>query len=252
MPTLNQIFKSILLADQVMSSLVPKSNPATELYQGPAGREYHDFKRALAPQAFSWLIALRAKKFQSYVGPSEVVFELGVGSGWNLAGLQCTRRIGCDAAKFLAERLSALGIEFVPEIQAVPAGTAHVAICHHTLEHLLDPAEALREVKRVLRPEGKLLIHTPWEREKRYSRYQLNDPNHHLFNWNPQNLGNFVSVLGYRIESVRCRHYGYDRFAANLAVRCHLGERGFRALRACLIALRPLREVELVARRSVG
>ena len=56
-------------------------------------------------------------------------------------------------------------------------------------------------------------------------------------------------VLGWKIEAVRVRRYGYDRFAANLAARLRLGETGFRLLRAGMIALRPLREIELVARR---
>ena len=231
-----------------MNFVAPKSNPATQFYQGPPGREYHDSKRSLRPAALPWIIALRAEKFQGQVGANEVVLEFGVGSGWNLAGLRCARRIGCDAAEFLAERVTALGIEFVSDIRAVPDRTANVVICHHTLEHVLEPAEALRELRRVLKPEGKLVLHTPWERERRYSHYQPNDPNHHLFTWNSQNLGNFVSVLGYRVESVGSRKYGYDRLAANLAIRCRLGEAGFRFLRTCLIALRPLLEIELIAK----
>jgi hypothetical protein len=107
----------------------------------------------------------------------------------------------------------------------------------------------LRQLARILKPSGKLILHVPWERERRYSHYRADEPNHHLFNWNAQNVGNLASVLGYQIESVSIRRYGYDRFAANLAVRLCLGQRGFRLIRACLIALRPLREVELVAHR---
>ena len=227
----------------------PTPNPATRLYQGDQGRGYHDTKRALRAEALPWVIALRARKFQRHVEPTDIVVELGVGAGWNLAGLRCARRIGCDATEFLAERLTPLHIEFVPDIRNVSERTAHVAICHHTLEHLLEPVEALRELERVLKPDGKLVLHTPWERERRYARYRPDEPNHHLFNWNAQNLGNLVTLLGYRIEGLGCRRYGYDRLAANMAIRCRVGEKGFRLMRACLIALRPLLEVELIARR---
>ncbi len=224
-------------------------DPAARLYQGASGHDYHEHKRALRPECLGWVMNLRAEKFKRHVRTEDVVFELGVGSGWNLGRLRCARRIGCDTSGFLAERVTALGIEFVTDIAAVPDATANVAICHQTLEHLLEPAEALRQLARVLQPGGRLILHVPWERERRYARYRADEPNHHLYHWNAQNLGNLVTVLGYRIETVGIRCYGYDRFAANLAIRLRVGERGFRAIRAGLIGLRPLREVELVAVR---
>ncbi len=226
-----------------------KLDPAARLYQGSSGQDYHEHKRALRTECLEWLLALRAAKFQRHVRPEDVVFELGVGAGWNLGRLRCARRIGCDTSEFLAERVTTLGIEFVTDIAGVPDAAAHVVICHHALEHFLEPADALRRLARVLKPGGKLIVHVPWERERRYARYQPDDPNHHLYDWNAQNLGNLVTVLGYRIESLGIRRYGYDRFAANLAFRWRVGEGGFRAIRAGLIALRPLREAELIALR---
>jgi SAM-dependent methyltransferase len=225
------------------------NDSASALYTGESGRVYHEGKRALSADALPWVMALRAQKFQRYVKPADTVFELGVGAGWNLGKLQCARRSGCDAATFLSPQLTALEIEFVSGLRAMPDDLADVVICHQTLEHLLDPAEALRQLRRVMKPGGTLILHVPWERERRYARYRSDEPNHHLFNWNAQNLGNLVSVLAFRIESLVVRKYGYDRFSANLALRLHLGDSGFRCLRACLVALRPFREVELIARR---
>ena len=224
-----------------------KSNPAARLYQGASGREYHGRKRALDEGALEWIMRLRAEKFQHHVRASDVVFELGVGSGWNLGRLQCARRIGCDTADFLSQRVTSMGIEFVTDLTAVPNQLADVVICHQTLEHLLEPAESLRQLQRILKPDGKLILHVPWEVESRYAHYREDEPNHHLYNWNAQNLGNFATVLGYKIQSLTVRKYGYDRFAANLALRLHLGESGFRFIRSAMIALKPLREVELIA-----
>jgi hypothetical protein len=104
----------------------------------------------------------------------------------------------------------------------------------------------------VLKPTGRLVLHVPWEVERRYRRYDPAEPNHHLYHWNAQNLGNLVTVLGWRIERIGVQTYGYDRFAANGAARWRLGEAGFRLLRRALVLLRPLREVELVAGRPAG
>lgn len=226
-----------------------ESDDASLFYRGAAGREYHEGKRALDTRAVEWLMALRAEKFQRHVRTSDVVYELGVASGWNLARLQCARRIGCDAAEFLAERVKALGIEFVSNPANIPDASADVVICHHTLEHLLEPAQALRQLARVLKPDGRLLLHVPWERERRYAHHRDDEPNHHLYGWNAQSLGNLASVLGFKIESITTRRYGYDRFAANLAARFGVGQSGFRFIRSCMIAIRPLREVELIATR---
>ena len=227
-------------------------DPAARFYQGDSGEQYHQGKRALAPPALDWVMNLRARKFQSHVRPEDIVFELGVGAGWNLARLKCARRIGCDTADFLRARLTALGIEFLPDLNQAPDKTADVAICHQTLEHLLRPTEALTSLARILKPGGLLLLHVPWERERRYAHFHSHDPNHHLFNWNAQNLGNLVTVMGYRIESLTVQRYGYDRFAANLAARLRIGEHGFRMLRAILVALRPFLEVALLARKEPG
>lgn len=225
------------------------SPTADHLYRQAAGRAYHEGKRSLNPRGLEWVLRLRAEKFQRWVAETDVVFELGTGAGWNLGQLRCARRIGSDPAEFLAERVRSLGIEFVSDSTALPDETAQVALCHHVLEHVVNPAAALNELRRILRPGGRLIVHVPWEVERSYSRFRRDEPNYHLFTWNPQNLGNFLSVLGWNVQEARVRSYGYDRFAANAAVRWHLGERGFRLLRRFLMILRPLREAEVVAQR---
>jgi SAM-dependent methyltransferase len=226
-----------------------RPDPAARYYRGASGAQYHEGKRGLEPRALEWVMVFRAEKFQPHIDSAQVVVELGVGAGWNLGRLRCARRIGCDVSDQVAEHVVGLGIEFVPDLRDVPGATADVAICHHTAEHLLDPAEALRQLARILKPGGLLILHAPWERERRYARYQPDEPNQHLFTWSAQSLGNLVTVLGYRLERVAVRRYGYDRFAASLAARLHAGNRGFRLLRAMLTALRPFREVEVLARR---
>jgi SAM-dependent methyltransferase len=222
-------------------------NDSVHHYQGEAGRRYHLDKRGVPAVAFPWIARLRAAKFAPYVRSTDVVFEFGVGAGWNLAALDCAQRVGHDVTEFLEPELRGHGIKFVSATPQLDSASVDVAICHHTLEHVLDPAAVLRELHRLLRPRGTLLLAVPFEKELRYRRYHPDEPNHHLFSWNPQTLGNLVVDTGFKLDSITLGQFGYDRFASVWATRFALGERGFRSFRALAHRLQPGREVRLVA-----
>jgi len=216
-------------------------------YLGEAGQRYHREKRALPETAIPWVARLRAEKLAPHVRPSDVVLEYGAGLGWNLARLPCRRKLAFDLADFLAPSISAAGVEFLPDTKSLPGAAADVVICHHALEHLLQPAAALQEMGRLLQPDGKLLLFAPFERERKYRRFDPAEPNHHLYSWNVQTLGNLVHESGFRVVAAATALFGYDRFAAVWACKWRLGERGFRAFRRFLLVLKPAREVRLVA-----
>ena len=223
------------------------SDQAQRHYRGEAGRRYHLGKRGLPEEALPWVARLRARKFAAHVREGDVVLEYGVGSGWNLAELRCGRRMGYDVAYFLEPAVRALVIEFVADTHARPEGLADVVLCHHTLEHLLEPAVALREMRRLLKPEGLLLLYVPFEGGRGGGHFQRGEPNHHLYAWNVQTLGNLVEETGFKTDSDGLGEFGYSRFAAAWAVKLRAGERGFRCLRKLLHWMRPEYEVRLIA-----
>jgi SAM-dependent methyltransferase len=220
---------------------------ATQHYRGEAGRHYHASKRALPPRSVPWVTRRRAEKLQPYVNPDDVVIEYGVGLGWNLAQLRCRRKIGCDVGEFLADALCATDIEFVSDSRTLADALADVVLCHHTLEHILAPVDALTEMCRLLRPGGRLVVIVPYEKERRYRRWQPDEPNHHLYSWNAQTLANLLVECGFRIESAGVAEYGWERVAAVWACRLRLPEAGFRLIRRVGSWVFPLREVRLVA-----
>jgi SAM-dependent methyltransferase len=222
-------------------------NPATEVYRGERGRRYHAEKRAVPAGAEAWVARARARVFSPHIQPHHTVFEFGVGLGWNLAALTCQRRLGFDIADSTAEVVRSRGVEWVSDLAELGSGLVDVVICHHTLEHVPDPLGTITTLRTLLRADGRLLLTVPWERENRYRRFDPAEPNHHLYTWNCQTLGNLATVGGFAVQKVGTARYGYDRFAATLAWRLGTGETGFRVGRALLRIIRPLWEVRLVA-----
>ena len=216
-------------------------------YRGDAGRRYHESKRGLPEHAIPWVAALRARKFAPLIGAQDVVREYGVGAGWNLAALRCRRKIGFDVADFLEPSLRALGIEFAADTQALPDALAEVVLCHHTLEHVLHPPDALAEIGRLLKPAGRLLLYVPFEHEGKYEHFTPSEPNHHLYSWNVQTLGNLVQEAGFQVSQAGLGEFGYSRFSAVWAAKLRLGQAGFRCLRRVLHFVRPAFEVRLIA-----
>jgi SAM-dependent methyltransferase len=218
-----------------------------ERYQGERGREYHGEKRLIPERAFSWVSNHRLEKIAPHVKPKDVVMEYGVGFGWNIAKLDCQKRMGFDLSKHLAPTLEREGIEFVSDTLALEDHSVDVMVCHHVLEHVPTPIDVLVEIRRLLTKNGKLLLFVPYDKERRYQRYDPQEPNHHLYAWNVQTLGNLVNDSGYTIVSSGVRRFGYDRFAANWAQRLGIGESGFRFIRGVVHALKPALEVSIIA-----
>jgi SAM-dependent methyltransferase len=219
-------------------------------YRGEAGAGYHQGKRAVPDLAIPWVARVRAEKLARFVKPTDVVFEFGAGFGWNLARLNCRRKLAFDLEDLLSPAFRAAGVEFVADIRTITDGSVNVAICHHALEHVMQPVAVLGELHRMLAADGKLLLFVPLEQRRKYGRFEANEPNHHLYSWNVQSLGNLVEETGFRVVEAVTGVYGYDRFAATWAVRRRLGEGGFRVLRRLLNLVRPEREVRIVAARK--
>lgn len=75
-----------------------------------------------------------------------------------IAAVDISPRMLCEAERALAERGACLA-PYLADIRDLPFGRDRfdVVMCAHVLEHLTDPAQAIAEMLRVLRPGGLLL-----------------------------------------------------------------------------------------------
>lgn len=124
-------------------------------------------------------------KFAGSLAEGARVLDAGAGEGKYRSYFRQTRYTGIDLAvgdrAWDYSRLDVLG-----DLSALPfaSGTFDAAINIVTLEHVSDPAGALREIGRTIRPGGRLLLVVPqdWEVHQaphdyfRYTRHGV----HHL------------------------------------------------------------------------
>lgn len=100
----------------------------------------------------------------------DVVLDLGCGDGAHLRALadHIGRGIGVDLSprmiRTARRRAEHSSLDFrvgdVERLASVPDGSVDAVLCVGVLEHLLHPARALEQARRVLRPSGRLVVLT--------------------------------------------------------------------------------------------
>ena len=110
--------------------------------------------------------------------PTDRVVDLacGWGAGTNLLGEHCQRAIGVDIRRAYLraarQRYSADNVVFVAgDGTRVPFADASVdaVVSVHTMEHVPDDHRFLEEVRRILRPGGRLMIEVPLRMRRPFS-----------------------------------------------------------------------------------
>lgn len=93
------------------------------------------------------------------------LLDLGCGTGYGSAELAAhpARVIGMDRVAPAAEARRSTACFVRGELGGLPFASASfdLVVSFQVIEHLLDPSDYLREIRRVLRPSGTLLLTTP-------------------------------------------------------------------------------------------
>lgn len=208
--------------------------------------DYHEQKHGVILNAADLITRYRTDKFRALTGSSILdILEVGVGPGWNLIRLPAHRRVGQDVTLAYADELRTQGVEFVSDLTQLSDQHFDVVILSHVLEHLLEPAKMLSEIRALLKPKGRLLLIVPLESAVR--KVSTTDNNHHLFSWNVQTLNDLLAACGYIATSSNVKRSGFDRFAAVLAVRLGGGFGLYKLLLMLLRTIRPCHEIQVIA-----
>jgi len=146
---------------------------------------------------------LEAWKFAPYVRPTDTVADFGCGSGALLASLDCAHRVGIEVNPAACAEAARHNIEIHHDPRSAGAARAHVVISNHALEHVPSPFEALAALREILMPGGRLVVCVPIDDWRTQRTFRPDDPDHHLYAWTPQLLGNLLAAAGFRVDSIR-------------------------------------------------
>jgi SAM-dependent methyltransferase len=142
------------------------------------------------------------------------VLDVACGAGYGSAFLAKVARrvigVDCDAptVSFASRNYRARNLRFLEgraEKLPIPSGSVDLVVSFETLEHLKDHGAAMREIKRVLRPGGRLLISTPDRKPYREASGKLNP-----FHVRELELKSFGTLLSKHFKNVTM---GYQKTA---------------------------------------
>ncbi|MBU1205382.1 MAG: class I SAM-dependent methyltransferase [Proteobacteria bacterium] len=159
----------------------------------------------------------RDRQTLSYISEEKIIVDVGCGEGITLEKL---------VKKFPDRKIA--GIDYSPENVEVckehqlPArlgnaygldfGDASVDCClfMEVIEHLLDPLKALREIHRIMRQEGLLLLVFPNDLPFKIARLaclkfqEAFTPSGHVKHWTPREMRKAVESTGFTIVDLQC------------------------------------------------
>jgi len=141
------------------------------------------------------------------------LLDVGCGNGFFLDHM---RRLGWDASgvELDGEAVSVarekLGLEVFHgslEEANFPDGYFDAVTVNHVIEHVLDPVGLLKECRRILRADGRLIVITPNIKSLGCCAIDENwvhwDPPRHLFIFSPEALGTCAERAGLILEDLR-------------------------------------------------
>ena len=138
-------------------------------------------------------------KFEQFIGKTDDVLDFGCGGGYLLQHIKTSgKKIGVEINPFARSVAEERIDEVYSRLEEVPDNSVNVIISNHALEHVENPADILREFKRIIRNNGLIIVVVPHETTGTAKRI---DTNMHLYTWAPQNLVNLYMYCGINVIS---------------------------------------------------
>jgi ubiquinone/menaquinone biosynthesis C-methylase UbiE len=190
--------------------------PLDHAEDDPGGLQDHR-RLVIAPSAYDdelWELVpedtappAHLERFVRSLGPVESALDLGCGDGRLTVSLSAASLVGADVSAVALARARKLGLQTVELTPGAPLPFADnsfdLVLCAETIEHVQDVQQLLSEVRRVLRPRGRLALTTP----AHGLLLRRPDPlSPHIRFFTRRSLRGLLERMGFAVESVRRAH----------------------------------------------
>lgn len=172
-------------------------------YAGDGAKTYFDYQFRDVKRN-NWV---SKRFFDPHLTPTDEVVDYGAGTGWLLKLIDVKSKLAIEPNPNSREIAADLGIEAVASASEVPDDSADVVISNHALEHSLNPLAELKQMRRIVRPDGKIVICLPIDDWRKQRKPDPTDPNHHLFTWSPMLFANLLAEADF--ETVYAKAFSY-------------------------------------------
>ena len=164
---------------------------------------------------------------REFRGSGGTILDVGSGSGRLMAVLAAWgfQVHGVEPSARAVDAARAAGLDVCRGTIANVSGTERfdVVVLSHVLEHVVDPVDVLADARRLLRPNGRLVVAIPnrqcLERRLFGPHWDGWDVPRHVHHFDPDTLRRLLSRCGFDVESIRFEAYGlFGRSARNAGV----------------------------------
>ncbi|MCB5207100.1 class I SAM-dependent methyltransferase [Methylovorus mays] len=157
----------------------------------------------------------RAAEFGGYIRNKRWLdFGCGLGGMLDEMASEAAWAAGLEPSRERAAIVSAKGHNVVNSMDAIEDNSLDIVTLFHVFEHLTEPLEVLRSLRRVLRPEGMLLIEVPHARDALFTLYdceafkRFTFWSEHLILHTRESLKTLLQAAGYQNAEIA----GYQRY----------------------------------------
>ena len=168
-------------------------------YSGKPGIEYFEWQDAEGEING----AITARTFRQFINQDDEILDFGCGGGHLLNSIAAKKKVGVEINPAALVSAREFCDEAYSTIEEVSSNSVDKVISNHALEHVPYPINALKEIYRVLRPGGSLILCIPIDDWRNQRKFDPKDINHHLHTWTPQLLGNTLTESGFEATSVK-------------------------------------------------
>jgi ubiquinone/menaquinone biosynthesis C-methylase UbiE len=152
-------------------------------------------------------------EFVKALAPADRALDLGVGDGRVASLIDASQLVGADVSQVALERartrLPGADLVLIEPDEPLPFGDNEfdLVTCIETLEHVRDVQLALSEIRRVLRPGGRLALTTPASARWRVLFRGVEHPfSPHIRSFTRRSLRTTLETMGFHIFELDTSH----------------------------------------------